>query len=345
MAAPRRVYADHHATTPLRPEALEAMIPWLSGLAANPSSIHAPGREARKAVEAARRQVASALGALPDEVVFTSGGTESDALAVRGGARAARERDGVRTRVAFSAAEHAAVREAGLSLAVEGFEPREVAVDASGLPLPEELSAVLDGRSALLSLLLANNETGVVNRGLPEAARAARDAGAVVHTDAVQAVGRIPVRPSELGVDMLSFTGHKLGGPKGAGLGPLRQGVRVVGERAEGRVAVWVERGDHLAVVDERLRRAGRRHDPHRSVAPAGEVGRHLREAEAHLLVNGREPRLVDGEEGLEVEERVTEDAVDHGPRIVRGALTRRGGRRAGPSGCGPCIRRRRPRG
>ena len=228
MPPPPTVYADYHATAPLRPEALEAMLPWLRSLAANPSSLHAPGRAARNAVETTRETVAGVLGVSPAEVVFTSGGTESDALAVRGGARAARERDGVRTRVAFSAAEHAAVREAGLSLAVEGFEPREVAVDASGLPLPEELSAVLDGRSALLSLLLANNETGVVNLRLPEAARAARDAGAVVHTDAVQAVGRIPVRPSELGVDMLSFTGHKLGGPKGAGVLWIRQGVRVV---------------------------------------------------------------------------------------------------------------------
>ena len=227
MAAPRRVYADHHATTPLRPEALEAMIPWLSGLAANPSSIHAPGREARKAVEAARRQVASALGALPDEVVFTSGGTESDALAVCGGARAARAADPARRRVLFSAAEHAAVREAARSLAPEGFEPVELPVDGRGLPHGETLAAALDGRAALLSLILANNETGVVNRGLAVSAAAARAAGALVHTDAVQAVGKVPVRPSELGVDLLSFTGHKLGGPKGAGVLWVRAGTRL----------------------------------------------------------------------------------------------------------------------
>ena len=225
---PRRpVYADHHATAPLRPEALEAMLPWLSSLAANPSSIHGPGRAARRAVESAREEVASVLGALPDEVVFTSGGTESDALAVCGGARGARERDPARTRVAFSAAEHAAVREAALSLSGSGFDPLEVPVDGFGLPRPEGMEAGLDGRTALLSLILANNETGVVNGRLARAAAAARAAGALVHTDAVQAVGKVPVRPAELGVDLLSFTGHKLGGPKGAGVLWVRKGVRL----------------------------------------------------------------------------------------------------------------------
>jgi cysteine desulfurase len=204
------------------------MLPWLSSLAANPSSIHGPGRAARRAVESAREEVASVLGALPDEVVFTSGGTESDALAVCGGARGARERDPARTRVAFSAAEHAAVREAALSLSGSGFDPLEVPVDGFGLPRPEGMEAGLDGRTALLSLILANNETGVVNGRLARAAAAARAAGALVHTDAVQAVGKVPVRPAELGVDLLSFTGHKLGGPKGAGVLWVRKGVRLV---------------------------------------------------------------------------------------------------------------------
>ena len=203
------------------------MLPWLTGFAANPSSIHGPGRAARRAVEEARERVTAALAASPDEVVFTSGGTESDTLALRGGARAARERDPARGRVVFSAAEHAAVREAGRSLAGEGFEPVEVAVDERGLPRLESLAAALDLRTALLSLILANNETGVVNRSLPEAAAAARAAGALVHTDAVQAVGRIPVRPRALGVDLLSFTGHKLGGPAGAGVLWVRPGVRL----------------------------------------------------------------------------------------------------------------------
>jgi cysteine desulfurase len=227
MPAGPAVYADHHATTPLRPEALEAMLPWLTSLAANPSSIHAPGRAARKAVESAREEVAAALGVRADEIVFTSGGTESDALAVRGAALAARERDANRSRVVFSAAEHAAVREAGRSLAADGFEPVEVPVDGQGLPVEERLTPALDAKTAVVSSILASNETGVVNVRIADLARAARAAGAVVHTDAVQAVGKVPVRPGALGVDLLSFTGHKFGGPKGAGVLWARTGVRL----------------------------------------------------------------------------------------------------------------------
>lgn len=227
MPVRREVYADHHATTPLRPEALEAMRPWLTGLAANASSLHAPGRAARAAVEGARERIAAFLGGRPEELVFTSGGTESDALAVCGGARAARGEEPLRTRVAFSAAEHAAVREAARSLRREGFEPLELPVDETGLPRKDGLAAAIDGRTALLSLILAGNETGARNGAIAEAAAAARAAGVLVHTDAVQAVGKVPVRPSELGVDLLSFTGHKLGGPKGAGVLWVSRGVRL----------------------------------------------------------------------------------------------------------------------
>ncbi|MEO8586045.1 MAG: cysteine desulfurase family protein [Acidobacteriota bacterium] len=221
------VYADHHATTPLDPEVLEAMRPWLEGLSANPSSSHGPGRAAREAIETARAEVAAALGAEPAEIVFTSGGTEADNLAVRGGARAARETDPARTRVLFTAAEHAAVREAALSLRSDGFETAELQVDVRGVPSEAALAGGSRTGTALVSVILANNETGAVFDTLAAFAARARALGAIVHTDAVQAVGKIPVNARALAVDLLALTAHKFGGPKGAGALFVRKGVRL----------------------------------------------------------------------------------------------------------------------
>ena len=223
----RPVYADYHATTPLDPEVLAAMRPWLEGLSANPSSTHGPGRAAREAVETARAEVAAALGAEPSEIVFTSGGTEADNLAIRGGARAAREADPARRGVLFTAAEHAAVREAALSLREDGFETVELRVDSRGVPAEAALAGDLATGTALVSVILANNETGAVFETLAAFAARARALGAVVHTDAVQAVGKIPVNARALSVDLLALTAHKFGGPKGAGALFVRKGVRL----------------------------------------------------------------------------------------------------------------------
>ncbi len=207
------IFLDHAATTPVRREALEAMWPFLTGAFGNPSSRHGLGDEAARALAAARAEVASVLGCRPGDVVFTSGGTEADNLAVKGIALGSpRGRH-----VVVSPIEHEAVLESAAHLArVHGFEVTEVEVDADGLVHPGALARVIRPDTALVSVQLANNEIGTV-QPIAELAAIARASGAAMHTDAVQAAGWLPLSLDGLGVDALSLAGHKIGAPKGTG--------------------------------------------------------------------------------------------------------------------------------
>jgi cysteine desulfurase len=211
-----RIDLDHNATTALAPAVRAAMVEAMA-IAGNPSSQHAAGREARDVVERARKTIAGWLGGSPFGLVFTSGGTESDGLAVRGGARAAVAK-GARPRVVVSAIEHPAVLGAADAL---GYEVVRLPVDGEGRLV--DLSPIDEG-AALVSVALANHELGVI-ADVAEVARRARAAGALVHCDAVQAAGKIPVRVDELGVDLLTVSAHKLNGPKGIGALWVRAGV------------------------------------------------------------------------------------------------------------------------
>jgi cysteine desulfurase len=234
------IYLDHAATTPLRREALEAMLPFLTEQFGNPSSLHGFGRRARAGLDEAHEKVAAALGATPREIVFTSGGTEANNLAVKGAAWAGKTRG---HRIITTAIEHHSIGHTVRYLEKFGFEIVEIPVDRYGRVDPEEVEAAITPKTILVSVMLANNEVGAIQPIAEIAARVRRYKGVLLHTDAVQAAPYLPINLAALDVDLLTIAGHKFEGPKGVGVMFVRHGTNLLAQQQGG--------------AQERYRRAG----------------------------------------------------------------------------------------
>ena len=230
------IYMDYAATTPTDKRVVEAMLPYFGEVYGNPSSLHAFGQEAKAAVEGARKRIASFLGAEAAEIVFTSGGTESDNFAIKGAAYANRKKG---DHIITSAIEHHAVMETCRFLEREGFRVTTLPVDGDGLVDPNAVADAITDKTTLISVMHANNEIGTI-QFIDEIGAMARERGICFHTDAVQTFGHLPFTVDELNCDLMSASAHKLYGPKGVGLLYIRKGTRIApfihgGEQENGR--------------------------------------------------------------------------------------------------------------
>jgi len=282
------LYLDYNATTPVDPRVVEAMLPFLRGHYGNPSSDHVYGRRAKAAVENARGEVAALIGARPDEIVFTGCATEANNLALLGATRALRE--GGRRGLLYSAVEHPSVAQPMRHLAETGWSVAEIPVDAVGRVDPAR--AAITTQVALVSLMLANNEVGTIQpvRAVADLAHAA---GALMHVDAAQAVGKIPVDVDALGCDLLTLAGHKFYAPKGVGALYVRAGTPLqpiqYGAGHEGGLRPGTENVPHIVALGEAARLAREELEAEAARVRALRDGLHARLAAAipGLLLNG----------------------------------------------------------
>ena len=217
------IYLDHAATTPVAPEVIQAMLPYLEGAYGNASSLHSFGQEAKAAVEAARTRIASFMGARPEEIVFTSGGTESDNFIIKGIALSRRDRG---NHLITSSIEHHAVLETCDFLRKQGVSVTLLPVDSNGLVDPDDVRKAITNKTILISIMHGNNEIGTIEP-IAEIGSIAREHGVAFHTDAVQTFGHVPIDVDQLKVDFLSASAHKLHGPKGVGLAYIRKGAKI----------------------------------------------------------------------------------------------------------------------
>lgn len=218
-----KIYLDNNATTRLDDEVFESMIPFFKEEYGNAFSLHLFGQETGKAVAEARKKVADVVGALPEEIIFTGSGTESDNIAVRGIARAYKNRG---KHIIVSAIEHPGIRNTCKDLESEGFEVTVIGVNEDGVVNPEDIRKAIKDDTILITVMYANNETGAI-QPIAEIGKIAKENKVLFHVDAVQAMGKYDIKPKELGIDTLAFTAHKFYGPKGIGALYIRNGVRI----------------------------------------------------------------------------------------------------------------------
>jgi cysteine desulfurase len=256
----KTIYFDHAATTPISSEVLEKMLPYLKGNFGNPSSIYFLGRESKKAIEEAREKVSKAINANPREIFFTGSGTEADNWAIKGVAYSNKDKG---NHIITTSIEHHAVLHTCRYLESDGFEVTYLPVDENGLISPEDVLNAIRPNTILISVMFANNEIGTV-QPIKEIGKIAKDKGVIFHTDAVQAVGNIPIDVNELNIDLLSLSAHKLYGPKGVGALYIKKGVKITsfihgGAQERGRrastenVAGIVGLGEAIKIATENM--------------------------------------------------------------------------------------------